>query len=931
MNTDLASLSIRRPVLTIVMSLLITIFGVIGFSNPGGCEYPAVDPPVITVTTTYPGASADVIESQITQPLEQAINAVAGISTLNSVSREGASQITIEFTLDSNLEAAASDVRDQVGRAVRNLPPDVNPPIVIKSDADSSPIIGLVVKSPTRDLMDLSAFAETIQDRIQTVPGVSAADLVGEKRYSMRLWMDPQRLAAYGLTPLDVRAALSRENVELPSGRIEGSNVELTVRTLSRLSKPEEFNNLMIKRSGDRVVRFRDVGYAELFPQTERALLRVGNETMIGVYIRPQPGANQVDIANEVYKRVAQIRREKPADISVEVAYDNSDYIRSSIKEVEETIYIAFGLVVVVIFLFLRNWRSTLIPVLAIPVSIIGAFAIMSMVGFSINVLTLLGIVLAIGLVVDDAIVVLENIYTKIEEGMPPMQAGAEGTREIFFAVIATTVTLAAVFLPIMFMGGLSGRLFREFGVVISGAVLISAFVALTLTPMLSSRLLQHQTSHGWFYDKTEPFFVWMGNTYSASLQAVLKIRWISLLVLVGAIALIFHFIGMLPKELTPLEDRGRLWVRATAPEGASYDYMANYCDDLAKVVQEVLPEASTLMTQVPGMGGAPGAPGIVNTGFVRIFLKDRADRTRTQQELADVLQVATRDLTGARVQVTQEPSISNQRGAGLSVQFVILSPNIKALEKTLPDFLEEARKQSVFSFVDSDLKFNRPEVHIAINRDKAQNLGVSASDIASTLQAALSGQRFGYFIMNGKQYDVIGQLSRENRNKTKDLGKIAVKSANADTVQLDNLVTIQEKVGPPQLFRFNRYVSATVTANLARARTLGEGVDAMRGLAAKMLGPEFSTTLTGAARDFEDSSSSLGFIFVLALVLIYLVLAAQFESFREPCVIMLTVPLALAGALFSLWYFKQTLNVFSQIGLIMLIGLVTKNGILIV
>lgn len=927
---SLAALSIRRPVLAIVLSVAITLLGALSATRLGVREYPAVDPPIVSIVTTYPGASAEIIESQITEPIEAAVNAVAGIRNINSTSREGASQVTVEFDLSTDLETAANDVRDKLGAAVRNLPADANPPVVEKADADASPFFGIVVSSPTRDLMPLTAYAETLRERLQTVPGVSNIRLAGEKRYSMRLWMDPARLAANSLTALDVRQALQRESVELPSGRIEGGAVELTVRTLSRLSTVEEFNRIILKRNGDQIVRFADIGYAEISPENPRSSLKVGGQAMVGLYISPQPGTNQIEIADELRVRLARILREKPADIDLTLAYDNTDYVRTAISEVEETLLIAFGLVVIVIFLFLRDWRSTLIPMLAIPVSIIGTFLIMDLAGFSINVLTLLGLVLAIGLVVDDAIVVLENIYVKIEAGVPTVQAGIEGTQEIFYAIVATTIALAAVFLPVIFLGGLTGRLFREFGVVIAGSVLISAFVALSLTPMLCVKLLRPHTHHNRFYNSTEPFFQAMVTTYERSLKLFLRYRWASPVILIASVIIIVLCERTLPKELSPLEDRGRLWVRATAPEGASFDYMTNYVDDLNRLVQEkVGDQVHIAMAQSPT--GTSGGSGVVNTGFVRLFLRDRRDRSLSQQEIASILQKSTRELNGARVVVAQEPTIGERRGAGFSAQLVIQASTLPQLEEVLEPFIEEARRNPAFSFVDTDLKFNRPEVQIGIQREKAQALGVSAADIASTLQAALSGQRFGYFIFDGKQYDVIGQLLREDRAKTADLGAIHVKTTGGDVVALDNLITTVESSGPPQLFRYNRYVAATVSGTLNQGYTLEQGVQALRAAAAKTLDDRFTTSLTGASRDLEDSASSLGFMFILALVLIYLVLAAQFESFRDPLTIMITVPLALAGALASLWLFSQTLNIFSQIGLIMLLGLVTKNGILLV
>ncbi len=912
------------------MSAVITLLGGLSALRLGVREYPAVDPPVVSIVTTYPGADASIIESQITEPIEAAVNAVAGIRTITSTSREGASQVVVEFDLGANLETAANDVRDKLGQVVRNLPPDADPPVVEKADADASPFFGIVVSSSTRDLMPLSAYADTLRERLQTVPGVSNIRLVGEKRYSMRLWLDPARLSALGITTLEVRQALQRENVELPSGRIEGGTIELTVRTLGRLESVEAFNRVILKRSGDQIVRLADVGYAELGPENPRSSLKVGGLPMVGVYVSPQPGANQIEIADELLRRLEQFKREKPSDIDLRLAYDNTNFVRLAIHEVRETMLIAFLLVVLVIFLFLRDWRSTLIPIVSIPVSIIGAFLIMDAAGFSINVLTLLGIVLAIGLVVDDSIVVLENIYTKIESGMPPRLAGETGTSEIYLAVVATTIALAAVFLPVIFLGGMTGRLFREFGVVIAGAVFISAFVALTLTPMLCVRLLRPHSHENAFHRRTEPFFRGMSSVYQHSLNAFLRHRWAAPLALALCVGVIVYCFKTLPRELSPLEDRGRIMVRATAPEGASHDYMVHYLDDLAAAVEtEVGNDLRLAMVQTPS--GSSGGAGVINTGFVRLFLKDRDERAFSQQDLATRLQRTVRGQTGARVNISQEPSIGERRGTGLSAQLVIQAATLDLIKDAVDPFLERARAHPAFAFVDVDLRFNRPELRLAIQREKAEALGVSAADIASTLQAALSGQRFGYFIFEGKQYNVIGQLLREDRARVSDLATIHVKSSAGEIIPLDNLVTPAETSGPPQLYRYNRFSSATVSGTLSPGYTLGQGVAALREIAADVLDERYTTSLTGASRDLEDSSSSLGFVFVLALLLVYLVLAAQFESFRDPFTILITVPLALAGALATLWIFGETLNIFSQIGLIMLIGLVTKNGILLV
>ncbi|MGB4204077.1 MAG: efflux RND transporter permease subunit [Bacteroidales bacterium] len=925
---SLSSISIQRPVLATVMSIVIVIFGLIGLTFLGVREYPSVDPPIINISTSYVGANADVIESQITEPLEESINGIAGIRSLTSISRDGRSGIRVEFNLGVDLEAAANDVRDRVSRVIWRLPPDIDPPVVSKADADASPIVLLNIASDSRSLLEITDITERVfKERFQTIDGVSQVSIWGAKNYSMRLWMDPLRLAAYGLTPLDVRNALQRENIELPSGRIEGSTTELTVRTLSRLETPEEFGNLIIKEENNARIHFRDIGVAELGPENERTIMRRDGIPMVGCAIIPQPGSNHVEIAEEFYKRLEQIKKDLPADIRTGISYDTTKYIHNSINEVRQSIFMAFILVVLIIFLFLRNWRTTFIPVIVIPISLIGAFFIMYLAGFTINVLTLLGIVLAIGLVVDDAIVVLENIYAKIESGLPPIEAGIKGTAEIFFAVIATTVALAAVFLPVIFLEGITGRLFREFGIVLSGSVIISSFVALTLTPMLSTRVLKKMEQKNWLYRKTEPFFIRMIEMYRNSLVAFMKKRWMAFIIIFASIAMIFGIGVLIPSELAPLEDRSGMRLVATTPEGTSYDYMDRYMVELVKMIQEEVPEAYSLVSITsPGFGGA----GAVNSGFVRLGLVEPTERKRSQQEIANVLSNKVKQLSAARVSVAQDQSIGGQ-GGGLPVQYVIQAPNFEALREIAPQFLNEANASPMFQFADLNLRFNKPEISISIDRDKARSLGVSAMDIAQTLSLAYSGQRFGFFVMNGKQYQVIGQMNRENRDKPLDLKSLYVKNARGEMIQLDNLVQLREETNPPQLYRYNRFVSATVSANPAEGITIGQGIKEMDRIAKNVLDDRFSTALSGPSKDFQESSSSLVFAFVFALILIYLVLAAQFESFRDPFIIMFTVPLALAGAILTTWLFRNTMNIFSQIGMIMLIGLVAKNGILIV
>ncbi|MAO64335.1 MAG: acriflavin resistance protein [Balneola sp.] len=925
---SLSSLSIRRPVLATVLSLIILILGIVAFTFLGIREYPATEPPIVTVSTSYTGANADVIESQITEPLEEEINGIAGIRTMTSVSREGRSTITVEFELEIDLDNAANDVQSRVSRAVRELPPDADPPVVSKADADASPIVFLNVRSDKRNLLDLSDVAiNDFKERVQTISGVSSVQIWGEKQYSMRLWLDPLRLAAYKLTPLDVQQALQSENVELPSGRIEGDMTELTVRTQGRLYEPEEFNNLIISEQDGNVVRFRDIGNAELGAANERTILKRNGVPMVGVVIVPQPGANQIEIADEFYKRVEQIKKDLPPDIQTAVGFDTTEYVRASIDEVQQTIFLALGLVILIIFLFLRDVRTTIIPVIVIPIALIGAFFVMYMAGFSINVLTLLAIVLAIGLVVDDAIVVLENIYAKIESGMGTIEAGILGSREIFFAVVATSLSLVAVFTPILFLGGITGRLFLEFGVVMAGAIIISSFVALTLTPMLSTKILNADTEHSRFYKKTEPFFKWLNAKYKSSLESFMEKRWVAFVVIVICGFGIWLFYTNLQQELAPLEDRGRLIVSSTAPEGATFEYMDHYMDQLTEFLMEEVPEIDGLITVTsPGFGASSS----VNSGFGRIILSPADERERSQQEIYNDLSTKVQDLSGARTFIAQEQSIGGGRG-GQPVQYVLQAGTNDDLKEIIPEFLEQARQDPTFAFVDVNLKFNKPEVEIKIDRDRARDLGVSTRDIAQTLQLAYSGQRFGYFLKGGKQYQVIGQMSREDRNEPLDLRSLYVRNNRGEIIQLDNLVSLTEQSSPPQLFRFNRYASATVSASLAPGYTIGDGIDAMDAIADQVLDDTYTTSLSGPSRDFVESSSSLIYVFLLALLLVYLVLSAQFESFRDPLVIMFTVPLALTGALLTLWYFNQTLNIFSQIGMVMLIGLVTKNGILIV
>ncbi len=926
---SLSQMSIRRPVLATVFAIAIVIFGIAGFQFLGVREYPAAEGPVITVRAEYPGASSSVIESQITEPLENEVNTVSGIRTLTSVSREGRSTLTIEFALGDDLDRAANDVRDRVSAAMRRLPSDAEPPVVEKADADGNPIIFINVHSDQRDLLELTDIADNIfRSRLQTIDSVARVDIWGSKEYAMRLWMDPDKLSAYALTPIDVRNALARSNVELPSGRVEGDAIELSVRTLSRLDDdPEVFENLILKQNGDRTVRFRDIGHAEVGPLNERTILKRDGVPMVGVVIRPQTGANEIAIADEFYRRLDQIKTDLPDDIQVEMGFDTTEFIRDSITEVKQTIFIALVLVCLVIFFFLREIRSTIIPLITIPIALTGAFFIMYISGFTINVLTLLALVLAIGLVVDDAVVVLENIYSKIEQGLAPIQAGDTGIREIFTAVIATTLALTAVFTPIIFMEGLTGMLFREFGVTLAGAVIISSFIALTLTPMLATRVLKKHDTPPRFHAATEPFFSGLADSYRNALRAFLDHRWLALVLMAVCLGSIGYFWTVLPRELAPLEDRSLMVLRITGPEGANYDYMESVMDRLDRVLMEEVPEREAAISVTsPGFGAAT----TVNSGFSRLALKPPDRRERSQAEIARDLGGKVQGIPEAEIFVSQ-PATIRTGGRGLPVQFVVQHPNFDRLTDMLPGFLEMARDRPELGFVDVDLEFTNPEVQVHIDRDRAEALGVSVRDVSETLQAALSQQRFGFFLREGQQYEIVGQVLRENRLTPDQLNLLSVRGNNRSVVTLDNLIDLRETVAPAVLYRFNRFPSTTFSANLADGYTLEDGIRAMREVAAEMLDEGYSTDLAGESREFEETGATMLYVFAFALVLVFLVLAAQFESFRDPATIMLTVPLALAGGMLALWYFGEGLNLFSQIGLIMLIGLVTKNGILLV
>lgn len=928
---NISELSLKRPILATVMNILIVLFGVVGYTFLSVREYPAIDPPIVNVRTSYAGANSDIVESQITEPLEKSINGIPGIRTITSSSSNGSSNITVEFNINEDLEAAANDVRDKVSQAARNLPQDIDaPPVVSKADANSDFIVLMAVQSRTKGLLELSDYAENVLvERLQTIPEVSSINIFGQKRPAMRIWIDPDKLNAYNITFADLRNALNRENVEIPSGKIYGQNTEMTIRALGRLQTEKDFRDLIIFEDNRGIIRLSDVAKVEIGPENEEFSWRLNGVNAVGLAIIPQPGANYIKIADEFYKRVEEIQKSQKGDFELTPLIDQTKNVRRSIKEVEETLLISFSLVVLVIFFFFRNWLIAIRPLIDIPISLVATFFIMYIAGFSVNVLTLLGIVLATGLVVDDGIVVTENIFRKLEGGLPIRKAALEGSKEIFFAVISTSITLAVVFLPVIFLEGFVGSLFREFGITVAAAVLVSAFVSLTITPVLNVYLNKKDAGHGKFYEKTEPFFRGMENGYKRMLTGFLRIRWMAWVIVLLCLGAIYLVGSNLQSELAPLEDRSSVRFQMSGPEGASYSYMVDVGNKLIDYLSDSVPEKDFVFAAIPGFGGSGG----VNSGTARIAFVDPDKRTRSQSEIARAISKKLPQFNNARIFPVEEQTISVGLGSrgSLPVQYILQNLDFEKIKEVIPKFLEEARKEKTFSNVDVNLKFNKPELQITIDRIKAKDLGLSISDVADVVSSAFSGRRLAYFIMNGKQYEVISQVELKDRQEPGDISNLYVRNARGENIPLTSVVKLEENSNPPTLYHYNRFKAATISASLAEGKTIGDGVKAMQAIGDKLLDESFQTALGGASRDYAESSSNTTFAFGLALVLIYLVLAAQFESFKDPFTIMITVPLALAGALLSLWLFDQTLNIFSQIGMIMLIGLVTKNGILIV
>ncbi len=928
---NISELSLKRPILATVMNILIVLFGVVGYTFLSVREYPAIDPPIVNVRTAYAGANSDIVESQITEPLEKSINGIPGIRTITSSSSNGSSNITVEFNINEDLEAAANDVRDKVSQAARNLPQDIDaPPVVSKADANSDFIVLMAVQSRTKGLMELSDYAENVLlERLQTIPEVSSINILGQKRPAMRIWIDPDKLNAYNISFADIRNALNRENVEIPSGKIYGENTEMTIRALGRLQTEKDFRDLIIFEDTRGIIRLSDLAKVEIGPETEEFSWRLNGVNAVGLAIVPQPGANYIKIADEFYKRIEEIQKSQKGDFEMTTLIDQTKNVRRSIKEVEETLLISFSLVVLVIFFFFRNWLIAIRPLIDIPISLVATFFIMYIAGFSVNVLTLLGIVLATGLVVDDGIVVTENIFRKLEGGLPIRKAALEGSKEIFFAVISTSITLAVVFLPVIFLEGFVGSLFREFGITVAAAVLVSAFVSLTITPVLNVYLNKKDAGHGKFYEMTEPFFRGMENGYKRMLTAFLRVRWMAWVIVAACLGGIFLVGSNLQSELAPLEDRSSVRFQMSGPEGASYSYMVDVGNKLIDYLSDSIPEKDFVFAAVPGFGGGGG----VNSGTARIAFVDPDKRKRSQSEIARAISKKLPQFNNARIFPVEEQTISVGLGSrgSLPVQFILQNLDFEKIKEVIPKFLDEARKDKTFANVDVNLKFNKPELQLTIDRIKAKDLGLSISDVADVVSSAFSGRRLAYFIMNGKQYQVISQVELKDRQEPGDISNLYVRNNRGENIPLTSVVKLEENSNPPTLYHYNRFKAATISASLAEGKTIGDGVKAMQAIGDKLLDETFQTALSGASRDYAESSSNTSFAFGLALVLIYLVLAAQFESFKDPFTIMLTVPLALAGALLSLWIFDQTLNIFSQIGMIMLIGLVTKNGILIV
>ncbi|CAK0753553.1 Uncharacterized transporter HI_0895 [Azospirillaceae bacterium] len=919
----LSDLSIRRPVLATVMSLAVVLIGLVSYQRLSVREYPKIDEPVVTVETVYKGAGAEIIESQITQPLEESLAGVEGIDVMSSISRSEKSQITMRFRLTRNPDEAANDVRDRVGRVRALLPSEIDEPVIAKIEADAQPIIYLAFSSSRHTALEVTDFADRyVKDRLQNLSGVAGVRIFGERRFAMRLWLDPARMAAHRVTAQDVEAALRRQNVEIPAGRIESVEREFTVVAETDLRTPEEFDAIIIRQDKGYAVRFRDVGHSELGARDDRVIARFNGKSAVALGVIKQSTANPLEVSDEVQRALPIIRSGLLEGMNVEVAYDSSVFIDRSIQNVFRTIGEAVVLVILVIFVFLRSARATLIPLVTIPVSLIGAFSLMLIFGFTINTLTLLAMVLAVGLVVDDAIVMLENIHRHIEDGVPPFRAALIGSREIGFAIIAMTITLAAVYAPIGFQTGRTGRLFTEFALTLAGAVIVSGFVALTLSPMMCSKLLQSHHSHSWLYNVVESALNGMTVGYRVLLRASLRVRPLILLIgVVIAAASYFLFTG-LKSELSPIEDRGTVIAIAIAPEGATLAHTDRYARAMEGFITKI-PEVRTFFV----VAGFP----VVNQGLSFIRLQDWEERAVKQQTITAQLSPKLFGIPGILGFSTNPPSLG-QSVIEKPVNFVIMtSLSYDALQGMVNDLMVEARKNPGLINLDSDLKLNKPELRITLDRDKASDLGVDVETVGRTLETFLGGRQVTRFKLNGRQYDVMVQGAALDRRNPDDISTIHVRSQSGQMVSLANLATIEERVAPRELNHFNKLRSATITASLAPGYAMGEALTWLTEASVRVLPTSGLTDYAGQSREFKETSGGLYMTFLMSLAFIFLVLAAQFESFIDPFVIMLTVPLSMTGALAALMVTGATLNVYSQIGLVTLVGLITKHGILIV
>jgi multidrug efflux pump len=920
----LSDISIKRPVLATVMSLLIILIGMVSYQRLTVREYPNIDEPVVTVETTYPGATAEIMESQVTQPLEESLAGIEGIDLISSTSRSEKSQITVRFRLTREADSAANDVRDRVSRVRGVLPDEIDEPVIQKTEADAQPVIFLAFSGDRQTPLEITDYADRyVKDQLQTLPGVANVQIYGERRYAMRIWLDSARLAAYGLTPQDVETALSAQNVEIPSGRIESQEREFTVLSDTGLTTPQEFDEMVIRRANGYLVRLKDIGRAELGAEDERKVVRFKGETAVALGVVKQATANPLDVSTAVREVLPKIEAQLPEGMKVAIAYDSSIFIDRSIDNVFHTIGEAILLVVLVIFLFLRNLRAVLVPIVTIPVSLIGAFGLMYAAGFSINTLTLLALVLAIGLVVDDAIVMLENIFRHVEEGVPPFQAALRGAQEIGFAVLAMTFTLVAVFIPIGFMEGRTGRLFTEFAWTLAAAVLVSGFVALSLSPMMCSKLLRHEKKHSAVYNAFENGMIAVENGYRSVLARSLRVRWLVILLGLGAAGAAGLLFSLLKSELAPTEDRGTIIGIGVAPEGATVDYTDRYGRQMEKIFANT-PEVERYFV----VAGSPTVSQIIAFNG----LKPWEERDRKQQEIvAELTPKMYAGIPGILSFAVNPPSLG-QSPIDDPVQFVLqTTAPYEDLEAWLESVMTELRKYPGLTNLDTDLKLNKPQLSVAVRRDKAADVGVDVSVIGRTLETMLGGRQVTRFKREGRQYDVIVQVEDADRADPADLTDIYVRGRDDTMIQLSNLVTVEETVAPKELNHFNQLRSATISAGLAPGYALSDALGHIREVAEATLPQAVSTDYKGPSREFMQSSSGMVLTFVLALGFIYLVLAAQFESFRDPLVIMFSVPLSMTGALLALWLTGQTLNVYSQIGLVTLIGLITKHGILIV